>query len=115
MFVKKILFLGLLLVFCLFFISCANKPNQPPTIQKVSGPSGFVNSSTQTFEWTGNDPDGEITGYEYLKNSGFWFETTSTEYTWTGVPEGPNEFKVKAKDNNGLYSEVITWTFDYVY
>lgn len=88
---KKILFLSLLIIFSLFLISCANKPNQPPTIQKVSGPDDgdYVENSTQTFEWSANDTDGTIVGYEYLKNSGFWFETTSTEYTWTELPEGP--------------------------
>ena len=61
---KKILFLSLLIIFCLFLISCANKPNQPPTIQKVSGKDNYdiVNSSTQVFQWSANDSDGTVVG-----------------------------------------------------
>jgi len=87
--------------------------NQPPTVSKVSGPSGTINQSSATFEWSGSDPDGFIDHYEYRKDGGSWVSTNQTQYTWSGYSQGLHTFEVKAQDNDGAYSNIISWSFDY--
>jgi hypothetical protein len=86
-------------------------PNIPPTIQKVSGPDGEVNEIDQTFQWTGSDSDGSISGYEYRKDGESWTNIADTQYIWNTISEGAHTFETRAKDDDGAYSEIITWSF----
>lgn len=88
--------------------------NQLPTVSKVSGPSGTIYQSSITFEWSGDDPDGYIDHYEYRKDGGSWTNTTQTSYTWNGYSEGSHTFEVRAQDNDGAYSNIISWSFEYI-
>ncbi len=97
----------------LTFIS-VRKQNEIPTVTKVSGPSGTISQSSSTFTWTGSDPDGTITKYEYRKDGGSWVSNgTSTNYTWSGYSEGDHKFEVRAQDNDEQYSEAVEWNFTY--
>jgi len=89
-------------------------PNVPPAVTKIGGHEGETEESSNAFSWTGNDPDGEIVGFELRKDSGEWVDAElSTEYTWNGYSEGEHTFEVRALDNEGAYSEIIAWTFNY--
>jgi len=91
-----------------------NVINQPPTVTKVSGPSGTISQSSSTFAWTGSDPDGTITKYGYRKDGGNWVSNgTSTSYTWNDYLKGDRKFEVRAQDNEGDYSNIISWSFTY--
>jgi len=87
--------------------------NKPPTVTKVRGPSGTIDESSSTFKWSGNDPDGSIDHYEYRKDGGSWNTTTGISYNWSGYSEGSHTFELKAKDNEGAYSNTISWSFTY--
>ncbi len=90
------------------------KENEPPTVTKVSGPSEVVSESSSTFTWTGSDSDGTITKYEYRKDGGNWVSNgTSTSYTWSDYSKGDHKFEVRAQDNDGEYSNVVKWEFEY--
>ncbi len=89
-------------------------PNVPPTISKMSGPSGVVDGSSQTFKWSASDSDGTIVGYEYRKDSGSWEELTNTQYTWSSITKGEHTFEVRAKDDDLDYSNIISWSFEYI-
>ena len=87
-------------------------PNVPPAVTKTGGLEGETEESSNTFSWTGNDPDGSITLYEYRKDGGSWTEHgLNTTYTWIGYSEGNHTFEVRAQDNDGAYSNVIGWNF----
>jgi len=85
----------------------------PPVVTKVSGPSGIVYSNSQNFSWSGYDSDGTIVYYEYRKDSGAWQITYNTSYIWNSISEGSHTFEVRAKDNIGLYSSIVSWNFTY--
>jgi len=88
------------------------KENQPPVIEKVSGPEGVIHQSMITFTWSGDDPDGEIVLYEFRKDGGDWEgHGTVTDHEWQDCPVGIRTFEVRAKDNAGDYSNIITWEF----
>ncbi len=57
--------------------------------------------------------DGTIIGYEYKKDNEQWQTTTGTQYRWNFITEGSHTFKVRAKDDDGSYSDIITWSFIY--
>ncbi len=42
------------------------------TVTKIAGQQGEIQTITNTFQWTGHDPDGHITRYEYRKDKGQW-------------------------------------------
>ncbi|TYB96552.1 MAG: LamG domain-containing protein [Kosmotoga sp.] len=88
--------------------------NQSPEITKGDGPSGTIDENSFTFTWSGEDPDGEIDHYEYKKDGGSWVNYGKSEsYTWSGYTEGSHTFEVRAQDNDGAYSDVISWSFVY--
>ncbi|HOI64330.1 MAG TPA: SUMF1/EgtB/PvdO family nonheme iron enzyme [Mesotoga sp.] len=88
--------------------------NSIPSVTKVSGPNGEISGNSSTFTWTGSDSDGTITKYEYRKDEGGWVSNgTSTSYTWNGYSEGQHKFEVRAQDNEGAYSNIISWSFTY--
>jgi len=89
-------------------------PNEPPVVTKTGGFEGETEESSNTFSWTGNDPDGEIARFELKKDLGEWNDAVlSNEYTWNGYSEGEHTFEVRALDDEGAYSEIIVWTFNY--
>jgi len=91
-----------------------SQDNKLPVVTKVSGPSEEVSESSSTFTWTGSDSDGTITKFEYRKDEGNWVSNgTSTSYTWSGYSEGDHKFEVRAQDNEGDYSNIISWSFTY--
>ncbi len=91
-----------------------DRPNVPPVLTKTGGLEGDTEESSNTFSWTGNDPDGEVARFELRKDSGEWTNAElSTEYTWDSFAEGEHTFEVRALDDEGAYSEPITWTFNY--
>jgi len=95
-------------------------PNDPPVIQKVDGPDGgaVINQAAALFEWAGEDTMGArtIERYEIKKDSGTWQANTpitSTTYAWNNITEGTRSFSVRAVDDRGDVSNVLTWNFTY--
>jgi len=93
-------------------------PNASPTVQKVDGPGEEINENTATFEWSGTDGSGEraISKYQYKKNEDAWVDMnplTATTYTWNEIAEGDHTFSVRAVDDEGSQSNVVTWSFTY--
>jgi hypothetical protein len=84
----------------------------PPTVTITSGPSGTVTTRMVTFEWDGDDTDGNVTGY-------YWSMDNPRPDEWTGATEielgplanGEHTFYVAAEDNDKLLSEVASRTF----
>jgi len=106
--------LATLTIGILLLTGCPPRQNRPPTVTKVSGPTGEVSRSSSTFTWSGSDPDGTITKYEYRKDGGVWTEHgLNTSYTWNGYSEGEHTFDIRAQDNKGTYSEPVGWSFAY--
>jgi hypothetical protein len=101
------------LVILAILTGCPQKNNEQPIITKESGPSGTIDESSSTFKWSGNDPDGSIEKYYYRKDGGSWYSTTGTSYTWSGYSEDSHTFEVRAQDNEGAYSNIISWSFTY--
>lgn len=88
-------------------------PNQPPVVNKLGGAEGTITSPNNTFSWSGTD-DVSIIKYEYRKDGGGWINhALNTSYTWSGYAGGNHTFEVRAQDNEGLYSAIVTWTFTY--
>lgn len=106
--------LVLIAVVMLLLTGCPPIPNKLPSITKVSGPSGIIYRINSTFSWSGNDPDGTIAKYEYRKDGGSWIDHgLNTGYTWSDYSEGSHSFEVRAQDNEGAYSNIISWNFTY--
>jgi len=78
--------------------------NEPPETYILSGPSGWINTNTATFTWTGSDnvtPEENLV-YSYQLDSGDWSPWTSdTSITYNDLSEGSHTFEVKAKDEAG--------------
>jgi hypothetical protein len=88
--------------------------DKPPILEKTKGPSGEISKMMSSFSWNGEDPDGRIIKYEYRKDGGKWIGVgDSTRYIWVGYSEGEHTFEVRARDNNGKTSEIVSWTFFY--
>ena len=105
----KIIFVTLLIISCEEKIT---KPNQPPTVTITGGPSGTINTNQATFSWSGSDIDGTISGYYYdLDDSTPDTWTSSTTKTFSSLSNGSHTFYVKAKDDDGDYSEIISRFF----
>lgn len=89
--------------------------NAVPVVEKLNGPEGKVEKSKVGFVWNGTDPDGFIERYEYREDGGDWIDIgTKTYFNWSGYLEGPHTFEVRARDNQGAYSETVGWSFVYV-
>jgi parallel beta-helix repeat protein len=96
------------------FENYSSTEDNPPTIEITSGPSGTIDYNDVTFTWSGDDPDGQITGYYYELDDPTpenW--TTETNHTFNNVSEGNHTFYVQAKDNEGATSPVISRSFTY--
>jgi len=109
----SVLLLVLLAASILLITGCPLVPNKVPTVSKVSGPSGTIFQSSSTFSWNGSD-DKTISKYEYRKDEGSWVSNgTIKSYTWSGYSEGEHKFEVRAQNNEGAYSNIISWDFSY--
>ena len=105
----------LFIVLTVLFISCDKKttePNQTPTVSITSGPSGTITTNQATFNWSGSDSDGSISGYYYdLDDSTPDTWTTYTTKTFYNLSNGSHTFYVQAKDNDGDLSPIISRSF----
>jgi len=112
-FISVFLFL-LLAVVMILITGCPFVKNKLPTATKVSGQEGNIDQNSSTFSWSGNDSDGTIAKYEYRKDGGAWTNhALNTSYNWNDYSEGPHKFEVRAQDNEGAYSNVVSWNFTY--
>lgn len=88
------------------------EPNQAPTVSITSGPSGTIITNQATFNWSGSDSDGSISGYYYdLDDSTPDTWTSSTTKTFYGLSNGSHTFYVQAKDNDGDLSTIASRSF----
>lgn len=112
---KKYFYLLLVVIVLLMFTGCPKLiANQSPTVTKITGLSGYIHQNSGTFTWSGNDTDGTIAEYECKKDNGEWESNgTNTDYNWDNFSEGEHNFYVRAIDNEGAYSDTISWNFDY--
>ncbi len=87
--------------------------NIRPTIEKTNVSVEEAGENEKIFEWKGKDSDGTVISYEYKKDNEQWQTTTNTQYKWNLTTEGSHTFEVRAKDDDGSYSDIITWSFIY--
>ena len=75
--------------------------NQAPETTIISGPSGTIEENTATFEWGGNDPDGNVEKYMYRlsPDMDIYVETYNTTKIFSDLNNGDYTFYVKAIDN----------------
>lgn len=90
------------------------KPKLAPVVRffvdsiGLEGPDRL--SSRFRLQWSGDDPDGYVVGYELRQNGGPWAFTTAQESTFV-VPFGAGEiekdvvFELRGVDNDGLRTE----------
>jgi len=108
---KKLLAI-LILTAIVFLTGCPKKENQPPVVQKASGLEGIVETTTGTFTWSGDDPDGTIKKYECRKDGLIWEDVAlQTTYTWNDYTSGAHTFEVRAIDNKNAFSNIVVWNF----
>ena len=77
--------------------------NSAPVVAITSGTVGTITTSTATFTWEGNDPNGSIVGFEWTLNNQSG-TTTATSRTFSGLGAGLYTFRVRAQDDDGGYS-----------
>ncbi|MDM8523690.1 C39 family peptidase [Desulfococcaceae bacterium HSG8] len=88
-----------------------SSPDEPPTVEITNCP-GTLTSSSYTFEWEGDDDDGYVSGYYCdMDDSTPDFHTTGTSKSYSDLSSGRHTFYVKAKDDDGLHSAVISCSF----
>jgi len=91
-----------------------NASNLPPVVTKISGPSGKIFQKTSKFVWEAIDEDGYISDYSFRKDSGPWTSNgLSNSIEWSNYSLGSHWLEVRARDNNGVFSNTITWSFEY--
>ena len=111
---KKVILILIVIGLLLVLTGCPPNPNKPPTVTKLSGPEGTIDQINSTFSWSGNDPDGSISKYEYRKDGGAWTNhALNTSHNWSGYTGGAHTFEVRAQDNEGAYSNTVIWEFNY--
>ena len=95
-----------------FYFYVYEIPNSPPSVSISSGPSGSTSNRSPSFSWSGYDSDGNVTGYYYdLDDSSPDRWTTGTSISFTNLSYGSHTFYVKAKDNDGDYSDIASRSF----
>ena len=88
--------------------------NTVPVLTKAGGRSGITRQNSSAFYWIGEDNDGNISRYEYRKDEGSWINhSLDLSYIWSGYTEGQHKFEIRAQDNDGAYSNTLTWNFTY--
>jgi hypothetical protein len=65
--------------------------------------------------WDGHDPDSDEVSFQYVLDP--WLHAYSTtdqsEATYTAIDGGPHEFRIRAQDGSGCWSE--TWSIAHFY
>jgi hypothetical protein len=89
--------------------------NEAPTVELTKCPSGTLNGTSFTFEWSGRDSDGSIEEFKYeLDDHTPDSSTTRNSKTYYSLDEGNHTFYVKAIDNDGEASAVDFCQFEVV-
>ena len=97
---------------CRFYVDIP-ETNKPPAVEITNCPSDTLTNSSYTFGWRGADEDGSIEGFYYGLNDSTpnnW--TNSTSQRFTNLSNDTHRLYLKAKDNDGGYSDVISCTFN---
>lgn len=86
---------------------------EPPTVQITGGPSGITYDTTPTFTFSGSDSDGWVEGFyvDVDDPTPDHYFTSSTSYTCEELTVGGHTFYVRAKDNDGFLSAVVSRRF----
>ncbi len=93
-------------------IRVVSTTNQPPAVLITSGPTGTVQTDTVTFTWSGTDSDGTVSGYfASIDESTPTIFTTATSRAFTGLGLGGHTFYLRAADNQGALSQVVSRSF----
>ncbi|PVD15357.1 hypothetical protein V512_000130 [Mesotoga sp. Brook.08.105.5.1] len=110
---KRLLILLLIVVFAVMLAGCKKpRENQPPVLQKIGGSEGVIDCSANVLEWSASDPDGTIAKYYVNVDEAGWDDYgLETEYVWNDYGTGVHSFEVKAEDNEGTFSNIISWNF----
>ena len=81
--------------------------NYPPVAHITYPAEGDTVGSDFTVLWDGYDPDSDIVTFQYVLDP--WqsaYEITDAfEAAYSGIGSGPHEFRLRAKDGSGCYSE----------
>jgi hypothetical protein len=79
--------------------------NYPPSSEILSPQPSEVVASAFVVRWRGEDVDGGIEEYQYvLDPSENWYGITSdTSVSYSGVPSGDHEFRLRARDGSGCW------------
>ncbi|MDT8367479.1 MAG: CFI-box-CTERM domain-containing protein, partial [bacterium] len=95
------------------FLPVMAPPNTPPAVVIIEGPPPVSRGDAASFSWSGSDQEGIVEGYYIgLDSAGdpsVW--TTATSVTYSGLAYGEHAFAVKALDDDGAESGVLTWSF----
>lgn len=84
-------------------------PNQSPVMTPISPTQNtFTAPANITFSVNATDNDGSVTSVVFYNGSDSLFTDTQSPYTYTvnGLTSGSYQFKVTARDNNGLASSL---------
>lgn len=85
-----------------------------PTVSFIVKPPALSSDSTPNFQVQGVDNGSGIKGYECLLNSESNYKSCESQFTLSALAEGSHTIKVRAIDNVGHASAVIThqWQVD---
>ncbi len=85
--------------------------NIPPEISFLSTPPEITNSDSARFSWKSSEP----ATFYYRIDGGEWKTTSDTYVIITDLSEGNHIFELKAVDQEGNQSDIISysWTTDY--
>ncbi len=109
-------------IICEFY--CDKNTEGAPVVEWKVIPPEVLMRDNYKFEWNGSDAVSarNITYYEYsedyfgedsVKNrdTGEWENTTDEFYVWEDIEFGKHSFSVRAKDDEGNYSNILTAFF----
>jgi hypothetical protein len=81
--------------------------NFPPTVTITYPADGDTLGSDFTVQWEGDDPDGDELLFQYGLDP--WLHayelTEASEMLYVGIEPGAHEFRVRAQDQSGCWSE----------
>jgi hypothetical protein len=78
--------------------------NQPTAVTIKGGPAGIVSGNSASFTWSGVDQDCTAAGYYYSLND-------PSPATFTGLVGGTFTFYIRAEDDQGALSPIVSRTF----
>ncbi|MEC8325043.1 MAG: Ig-like domain-containing protein [Pseudomonadota bacterium] len=86
-----------------------SQPNQPPVVTYQTPVNGdvYLTNYNIVAKAGANDSDGTISRLEFKLNNGGWFSDTTSPYSheFGQLSEGQHTFYVRARDNEGAYSD----------